>query len=201
MPMTAPLHRIRRFLGPVALTLGSLACGSTEPGGPDPSEPDPITLPIEWRFDAGLDGWTLHARTAGDGGGTASHDPTDGLVVLRGQGAPGVADAWLRRQVTLPETDDYLWIDVEVIADCATGGDNDTAGRITVTRADGTVSDITAWERVMDYELPGRLLGGSLEAVAGETVTITIEQDDEGEQEDGGDDEALCVAGVEIFLD
>ena len=180
----------------LAVGLGTLACSSTEPAGPEP-----ITLPIEWRFSDGLGGWTTHARTTGDGNGTATHDAGAGLVVLRGQGAPGVADAWLRRQVALPDTDDYLWIDVEVTADCVTGGDNDTAGRITVTGADGTVTDITDWERVTDYALPGRLLGGSLQDFAGETVTITIEQDDEGEQEDDGDDEALCVAGVEIFLD
>lgn len=169
------------------------ACGS-EPAGPPDEE---ITLPMEFTFDSGQEGWLLFARLPGDGSGTATYDGANGRIILSGYGSPGEPDAWMSREVTLPDVD-LLWIDALVSADCLADGSNDSSVRITVTTEDNTTTVIQDWTNV--DETPG-LEGGSLEAFRGQTVTITIEQDDDGDQEPANEPESVCVDNVEIFQD
>lgn len=178
----------------VCLSFALASCGD------DPAGPDPVTLPMTWDFDSGLEGWTLGGRSGGDGAGAASHDQANGRVVLSGYDSPGVADAWMSREVALPDVD-LLWIDASVTADCVLDQDHDSFARIVVTEAGGATSVVEDWTEVDDFTLPGRMVGGSLEAFRGKTVTITIEQDDEGEQQDPDEPEAICVDFVSIFVD
>ena len=196
---TSPKHSARTLAASAAavcLAIALVSCGD-ETG---PTGPDPLQLPITWDFDGGLEGWILDGRSGGDGAGSASHDQANGWVILSGHGAPGVADAWLRRQVTLPDVD-FLWIDASVVSDCVLGQDQDSRVRIIVTSTGGASSVVEDWTTVGHFTLPGQRVGGSLEAFRGETVTIAIEQDDEGDQQESDEREAICVDFVSIFID
>ena len=189
------LHRtLTAATAAVCLSIALASCGD------DPAGPDPVTLPMTWEFDSGLEGWTLDERSTGDGTGTASHDQANGRVVLSGHGAPGAADAWMSRQVALPDVD-FLWIDARMTADCVLNQEHDTYARIIVTETGGATSVVRDWTQVDDFTQLGRNVGGSLEAFRGETVTISIEQDDEGEQQSSDEPEAICVNAVSIFQD
>lgn len=198
---TSPTHSARTLTASAAavcLAIALVSCGD-ETG---PTGPDPLELPITWEFDGGLEGWTLGSRTSGDGGGSAIHDAGGSSVVLSGHGAPGTADAWMSRQVTLPDgAAGEVWIDVAGMADCLLRDEGDTHARITVTPSNGSTTIVEDWRRVAPADMPVVIVGGSLEQFAGETVTITIEQDDEGEQEEGGETESVCVSRIEIFDD
>ena len=197
MLTTPPARPHGRLLLLLGAALALLACGSDTLSGP----PDPLQLPMEWTFGGGLDGWTLHNRTAGDGGGQASHDASNGRVVLSGSGAPGEPDAWMSREVTLPEIDiGELWIDVHGITDCLAAKGNDSQARLTVRAPDGSTTVVDDWHKVVPLDSPVLIVGGSIHQFAGQTVTITIEQDDEGEQE-GDTPESVCVSRIEILAD
>src|SRR5690606_10931527 len=180
------------------LAIVLVACNS-DAAGPDSV---PLELPAHWSFDGGnLDGWTLGSRSTGTGGGSAARNNAGGYVEMTAWGQVGVPDAWMSLQVALPDVVG-LWIDARSIGGCVEGEDRDSEMRIRVTRANGTSSLVHDWRQVDDFEWPGMLLGGSLEQFAGETVTITIEQDDEGEQEESASDaESVCVDNVDIFID
>lgn len=180
------------------LAAGLAACSG------ESTEPDvgPLALPTLWTFDGGsLEGWTLQTQSPGAAGGTAVRNDAEGYIEFSAWGDPGVPNAWMSRQVTLPDVAG-LWIDARAISGCAGGAEKDSAVRMTLTRADGTTSIIEDWNAVDSFDWPGDVVGGSLDPFAGETVTITIEQDDEGEQEESaGEAESLCVDDVTIFID
>ena len=195
---TTSSRRLHSRLLLLGATFALLACGSDNVSAP----PDPLQLPMEWTFGGELDGWALHNRTTGDGGGQASHDASSAHVVLAGYDAPGAADAWMSRQVTLPtDVAGVLWIDVHGIADCLLSEQHDSHARITVTTSDGSTSVVDDWRKVAQFDTPSVIAGGSLQQFAGQTVTITIEQDDEGEQESADEPETVCVSRIEIFED
>lgn len=195
---TTPYRRLHGRLLLLGAALALLACGSETMSGP----PDPLELPMRWTFGGELDGWTLHQRATGAGGGQASHDASGARVVLAGYDAPGAADAWMSRKVILPkDVAGELWIDIEGIADCLLSQGHDSHARITVTTSDGSTSIVEDWRRVNQFDTPTVIAGGSLQQFAGQTVTITIEQDDEGEQEAPDEPESVCVSSIEIFAD
>lgn len=177
------------------------ACGS-DPAGIDEPIDDPVeesevlTLPTEWTFDTGTEGWDLTASS----NGSAVYDPAEGRIVLSGYGVPGEANASISRVVNLPAVgeDVILWIDVFVAADCLDNGDNDTFLRITAASSEEGTVIIRDWTRIHENI---HAEGGSLEAFAGETVTITIEQDDEGDQQSPDDPESACIDRISIFDD
>lgn len=181
----------------IVTALLAAACGSDPAGIDEPvDEPDVLTLPFEWTFDAGTDGWDLAAGSTG----SAVHDPAEGRIILSGHGGPGEAKSSMSRVVSLPVVAEGVipWIDVFVAADCLSSGSNDTSLRITAASAEQGTVVVQDWTRI-DEDL--RPEGGSLEAFAGETVTITIEQDDDGDPEPPDDPEHVCVDRVSIFED
>lgn len=190
------MHLPVRTAAAALLATCLVACGS-DPAGPPDDDDDEITLPMEFTFDSSQEGWLLLARLPGDGSGTASYDGANGRIILSGYGEPGEPDAWMSRKVTLPDVE-LLWIDVLVTADCLMGGSNDSHARLTVTTEDNTTTVVDDWSKV--DETPN-LLGGLLEPFRGQTVTITIEQDDEGDQQSADDPESVCVDNVKIFED
>lgn len=176
----------------VSMAVMLTACGS-DPAGPE--ERDALVLPTEWTFDTGADGWTLGTASTG---GSATHNSAEGRLILAGFGGPGAANAWMSRIVTLPVSETgYPWIDAYVAADCIDGESNDTYLRITAESDELGLVTVRDWTSIDESY---RNVGGSLEDFEGQTVTVTIEMDDEGEQQDPDDPEAACVDMVSIFL-
>lgn len=195
MPISSPMH-YRTLIASAAAVAASIllvACGS-DPAGPE--EPETLALPTEWAFETGADGWTLGSASTG---GSATHNSAEGSLILAGSGDPGAANAWMSRTVTLPVPDaGYAWIDAYVAADCIDGQSGDTYLRITAESEEQGLVTVRDWTSIDETY---QNVGGSLEAFEGQTVTITIEMDDEGEQQDPADPEEACVDMVSIFLD
>jgi hypothetical protein len=153
-------------------------------------------LPITWDFDAGLDGWgTGAAAAAGHGGAVTA---TAGTVVLRGWGAPGEPDAWITQSLTLPAA--AYTIRVRAISDCAEAeAENDTYMRILLT-ASGSTTVLLDWRTIDEDTYQSE--SADLDAFAGQMVTLRIEMDDEGGQEDDlASGEMLCIDQIQITGD
>ena len=184
-----------RFAAAVrAAVVGPLLLGacSDDPTNPDPGD----TLPIVWSFDSGLEGWLPGAAaTAANGGGVTIEG---GEVILTGWGGPGEPDAWIARTVDLPP--DAYTIRVRATADCVTQeGGGDSSLRIRLA-AGGTTATLQDWTTIPEDAYATQ--SADLDEYAGESVTLRLEMDDEGGQEDGPDEfETLCIDEVQIIGD
>ena len=192
MPGSVPAaHVTTRVLAATLAVLIATGCGddSDPPTGGD-------DLPISWDFDAGLEGWNGGAAAAAGHGGSVSS--SSGSVVLRGWGAPGEPDAWISQSVTLPAA--AYRISARVISDCLEADeDNDTYMRILLT-ASGSTTVLFGWQTI--HENVYQTASGDLESFAGQTVTLRLEMDDEGGQEDDlASGELLCIDQVQITGD
>ena len=177
------------LLGVAVLTASACGDDSNPPTGGE-------ELPITWNFDAGLEGWTAGAAAAGDHGGSVTAGA--GSVVLRGWGSPGEPDAWITQSLTLPAA--AYTIRVRAISDCAEAeAENDTYMRILLT-ASGSTTVLSDWQTI--HEDAYQTQSADLDSFAGQAVTLRIEMDDEGGQEDDlASGETLCIDQVQITGD
>lgn len=190
MPHSVPTARAAtRVLAATLAVLMATGCGDDSPTGGD-------DLPITWNFDAGLEGWSTEAAAAAGHGGSVSSSA--GTVVLRGWGAPGDPDAWITQSLTLPAA--AYTIRVRAISDCAEAeADNDTYMRILLI-ASGSTTVLSDWQTIDEEAYQTQ--SADLDQFAGETVTLRIEMDDEGGQEDDlASGEMLCIDQVQITGD
>jgi hypothetical protein len=166
-----------------------LACGSDDPAGPGGGG----GFPMEWNFTAGLEGWQAGTRPGGEGGGDVG--VMNGMAVLNGFGEPGDPDAWISRTVQLPVEPMSLAFDA--LSGCGGRDDGDSFLYVTVTSPDWAGEPLLASDQISADQTTPFLLG--LNPYAGMEVTITFQQDDEGEQEDGMEEaESICIDDVVI---
>lgn len=171
------------------VALSVAACGGDDPVGPR----DEGGFPMEWSFDAGLEGWQAGTRTTGEGGGTVS--AINGMAVLSGFGEPGDPDAWISRTTQLPVEPMSLAFDA--MSGCGGRDDGDSFLYVTVTSPDWLGEPLLADGLIPPGQVTPFLLG--LNPYAGMEVTITFQQDDEGGQEDGMDEaESICIDDIVI---
>lgn len=181
---------------PYTATMAAIVLIAATGCGDDSSGPTNDTLPITWNFDGGLEGWTGGSATAAGQGGAVS--TSNGTVTLQGWGAPGQPDAWISRSVALPDL--AYSIRVLAISDCAAAEDeNDTSMRILLVDG-GDTAVLGEWQTVSEQGYD--LRSADLYEFAGQTVTLRIEMDDEGEQEDDlANGELLCIDQIQIIAD
>ena len=192
------MHRCPRRLPTVAPSLVVATALIFATGCGDDSDPPTggNDLPITWNFDAGLEGWSSGAAAAAGHGGSVSSSA--GNVVMRAWGAPGEPDAWITQSLTLPSA--AYTIRVRAVSDCAEADpENDTYMRILLT-ASGSTTVLSDWQTINENAYQTQ--SADLDAFAGETVTLRIEMDDEGGQEDDlASGEMLCIDQIQITGD
>jgi hypothetical protein len=174
------------------LALAALGgCGSDD----DPTGPPAGELPMTWVFDAGLDGWDPSEQCNGDPAcypvGMVTQN--DGMVILEGAGDPASANASISRSVSLPAGS--ATIEVRAISSCTGTIASDTDIRILV-QAGASETIVQDW---IEVDESWTTISAGIAGFAGQQVTIEIEQNDNGEQEESGASaEALCIDEITI---
>ena len=131
---------------------------------------------LEWTFDEDNEGWL---EGVSDGGTVYHLDRGFGLLKLHGIGDVGTPNAWIYQQIALPATARTL--ELRVSAHDRDGAT--VAWRVRLVDAGGTSHTLHGWEILtgaegvlvwVDRSIP-------IESYAGQTVTVYVEQDDNGE--------------------
>ena len=156
-----------------------------------------LTVPgalLRWTFESSLDGWTPGTSSSGGGGGEVRAE--QGMAVLRGFENPDAANAWISREIDLPANAEQLRFRAQ--ASCVPGDEHDSMLRVLISSGAGGTETLTDWLTVQQG--PGfTSTSVSLSAYAGQTVTIRMEQKDEGQQEDSlAEAESVCIDDIVI---
>lgn len=158
--------------------------------GDDPVAPKGAAFTFD--FADGFDDWEPGTTSTNGWGSATWSDRKGGIVHLDGTGGPGEPNSWISRELTLPGNATELAYDVA-------GHDRrfgDSGFRVRIEEG-GVSTTVRDWEVVVgsdDGDFDWHPHTDDISAFAGKTVTLFLEQDDDGD----GTDEHIYLDNVVI---